>query len=93
MTLHLRFPQGRLVRRQRTKARDLAYATTSLIPPVCVMAYALAFWRLASDIGVANEGPQGFFGHWQIWIALAVGLQLLARSLARRFEAEDQATR
>ncbi len=95
MTLHIRFPQGRLVKRHRAKGRELAIATTSLITPVCVMAYVLAFWRLATDVGVAREsGPQGFFGHWQLWIALAVGLQLTARSLSRKLGTEtDQATR
>jgi urea transporter len=95
MNLRLQFPQGRLVKRERTVARDLAIASTSLIPPLCVMAYALAVWRLAADLGVARDSaPQGFFGHWQVWIALAVGLQLAGRSLSHRLSAkQDQATK
>jgi hypothetical protein len=83
------------VKRERTKGRELVLASISLIPPMCVMAYALAFWRLAADIGMARESaPQGFFGHWQIWIVLAVGLQLAGRSLSRRLNTNsDQATK
>jgi hypothetical protein len=75
----------------------------SLITPTCVMAYVLAFWRLAADIGLAGEsGLHGLLSHWQLWIMLAVGLQFAQRILAKRAQPslvrqgaaqQDQATR
>ena len=48
------------------------------------MAYVLAFWRLASDIGVAGSfGIAGLFSHWQIWIGTGVLLHFAASSLNR----------
>jgi hypothetical protein len=59
----------------------------SLITPTCVMAYVLAFWRLAADIGLAGEsGLHGVLAHWQLWIILAVGLQVTQRILAKRVQ-------
>jgi hypothetical protein len=91
MTLRLRFPQGKLVRRHRSQGRELALVAASLITPTCVMAYVLAFWRLAADIGLAGEsGLHGVFAHWQLWIMLGVGLQATQRMIAKR---ANQATR
>jgi hypothetical protein len=87
MTLRLRFPQGKLVRRHRSQGRELAAVAASLITPTCVMAYVLAFWRLAADMGLAGDsGLQGPLAHWQIWIILAVGLQVTQRILNKRTE-------
>ncbi len=87
MTLRLRFPQGKLVRRHRSQGRELAAMAASLITPTCVMAYVLAFWRLAADIGLAGEsGLHGVLAHWQLWIILAVGLQVTQRILAKRVQ-------
>jgi hypothetical protein len=87
MTLRLRFPQGKLVRRHRSQGRELALVAASLITPTCVMAYVLAFWRLAADIGLVGEsGLHGLLSHWQLWIMLAVGLQVTQRMLNKRAE-------
>jgi hypothetical protein len=98
MTLRLRFPQGKLVRRHRSQGRELAQLAASLLTPTCVMAYVLAFWRLAADMGLAGEsGLGGVFSHWQLWIMLGVGLQATQRILSKRAEPSpvrrDQATR
>jgi hypothetical protein len=87
-----------LVRRQREKHRELAVAALALLTPTSLMAFVLAFWRLAADIGMANEtGVRGLFSHWQVWLVLGVGLQVANRTLARRAvrapEELDQATR
>ena len=48
------------------------------------MAYALGFWRLASDLGLAGEfSITGMFSHWQVSIALALLLNLAAVVLNR----------
>jgi hypothetical protein len=89
MTLRIRFPQGKRVRRHRAEGREMALAFSSLLTPVCVMAYVLAFWRLAADVGLAGDsGLQGPLAHWQVWFAVAAGIQMGGRLLARRLEPE-----
>jgi hypothetical protein len=68
---------------------ELAVACVSLLTPVCVMAYVLAFWRLAADLEMTRDaGPQGFLSHWQLWIAVAAGLHFAARILSRKLDAQ-----
>ena len=56
----------------------------ALLIPLALMAYVLGFWRLASDMGMAGEfGITGLFSHWQIWIPVAVMLQMTAAALNR----------
>jgi hypothetical protein len=91
MTLRIRFPQGKLVRRHRAQRREFALALTSLLTPLCVMAYVLAFWRLAADVGLAGDsGLQGPLAHWQVWIAAGLGMQAAGRILGRRLPAGDK---
>ena len=94
MTLYIRFPQAKLVDEHRAKGRELAIASASLLTPVCVMAYVMAFWRLAADVGISRENaPQGLFSHWQMWLAIGAGLQLTARSLYKKLEQGEWAVR
>ncbi len=80
--IHLR--QGHSLRKTRGKNRQLALASGALLIPASLMAYVLGFWRLASDIGVANEfAIRGLFSHWQIWIVTAVVLHIAAGVLSR----------
>jgi hypothetical protein len=56
----------------------------ALLIPLALMAYVLGFWRLASDMGMAGEfGITGLFSHWQVWIPVAVLLQMTAAVLNR----------
>ena len=88
MTLRIRFPQGRVVKRHREQ--NLIAASASLLTPMCVMAYVLAFWRLAADIGLAKDSAsQSFFSHWQLWIAIAVGLHFAARKWGAKLDSTE----
>ena len=53
--------------------------------PASAVALAVAIWRLAYDLDLATQFaiPMGVFSHWQIWLALAVLLLLLAEMLRR----------
>jgi hypothetical protein len=84
MIVRIRLPQGRPIERKPGKNRHIALACAALLIPAALMAYALGFWRLASDLGMAGEfGITGMFSHWQVWIAVAVAMQLAASALNR----------
>ena len=50
-----------------------------------VASFILGVWILCSDMGWAGAFPltQGFFSHWQIWMALGICTQLAAFRLSR----------
>jgi hypothetical protein len=84
MKVRFRFQEGRHVTRRRGKNRRLAGAVAALLVPTALMAFVLALWRLASDMGMAGEFPiTGLFSHWQVWIAVALGLSFTASGLNR----------
>ena len=49
------------------------------------MAFVLCLWRLGADIGYARSFVihTGVLSHWQVWLALALGLQFFAVVLNR----------
>jgi hypothetical protein len=84
MVVRIRLGKGRPVTRKRGKNRHLAAALGALLIPACLMAYVLGFWRVASDMGITGEfGIKGTFSHWQLWMATAVALHVLATILNR----------
>jgi hypothetical protein len=84
MIVRIRLPQGRPIEPKPGKNRHIAQACGALLIPAALMAYVLGFWRLASDLGMAGEfGITGMFSHWQVWIAVAVAMQLAASALNR----------
>jgi len=84
MLVRIRLQPGRQVARKQRKNRRLALAFGALLIPASLMAYVLGFWRLASDMGLTGEFTiNGFFSHWQIWIAMAAVLHLGATVLSR----------
>lgn len=56
-----------------------------LLTPVALAGYVLAAWRLSSDVGWTEEFfiQRGLLSHWQVWLALALGVQLSAGYLDR----------
>jgi hypothetical protein len=84
MIVRIRLGTGRPIQRKLGKNRHLALACGALLIPASLMAYALGFWRLASDMGFATEsGITGFFAHWQVCIAVGVFLHATASILNR----------
>jgi hypothetical protein len=71
------------VRRQGGKNRNLAAAFAALVTPAALMACALGLWRLGADMGFFSDFAiaTGIFSHWQVWLAIAGVLQLVASSL------------
>jgi hypothetical protein len=64
-------------------SRQLANILVALLTPAALVALVLGIWRVCADLGWA--GPfligDGFFSHWQVWIALSIGLKMLSSSL------------
>lgn len=85
MVVRIRLSYGEALRRTAVANRHAALVVSSLLTPVAVMAWALAFWRLAADLRWTGEFAiaTGLFSHWQVWIALAIALQFAAFLLHR----------
>ena len=67
-------------------SHEAAKLFPALVTPAALIALALGLWRLSADLGWTEEFiiSNGFFSHWQVWIALAIALQTAASSLAAR---------
>jgi hypothetical protein len=54
----------------------------ALLMPVSLLLYSLAAWALGSDLGWSGQFfvAAGPLSHWIIWIALAIGTQIMSRS-------------
>jgi hypothetical protein len=64
----------------------------ALLTPAAVVALVLGLWRVSADLGWTEEFliSNGLFSHWQVWIALAIGLQASATSLAAKFVSDHK---
>ena len=64
-------------------SRQLANVLVALLTPAALVALALGIWRVSTDLGWAQSFviSGGFFSHWQVWIALSVGLKMLSSTL------------
>ena len=77
MRVRIRLQTGPRVRVNRRPNRQAALVIGGLLTPAAVMACALGLWRVAADLrwtsnfAIAN----GFFSHWQVWIAGAAVLE------------------
>lgn len=63
-----------------------ALATASLLTPSALLAFTMAFWIVASDLRWTRDSfpaGGGVLSHWQIWLAAAGVLLLIARLLDR----------
>ena len=85
MIVRIRFGRGPAVRRGRGKNRQLAWAAGALLAPAAVMALALGVWRLAADLRWAREFAvsEGLLSHWQVWLGIAIAIELVAWLLNR----------
>jgi hypothetical protein len=63
--------------------RQLPNILVALLTPAALVALAMGLWRVSADLDWAGAFPipGGFFSHWQVWIALSVGLKMLSSAL------------
>lgn len=78
------------VREAILKQRRFAPVLGFVITPFALTSYVLAFWRLGSDLNWLGEFfiTAGLFSRWQVWLALAIAMQILANQL-NRFGSQD----
>jgi hypothetical protein len=62
---------------------QLANVLVALLTPAAVVALVMAMWRVSADLGWASTFliGGGLFSHWQVWIALSIGLKTLSSTL------------
>jgi hypothetical protein len=62
---------------------QLANVLVGLLTPAAMLALVMGLWRVAADLGWASAFlfTAGFFSHWQVWIALSIGLKMLSFTL------------
>ena len=55
----------------------MAPAVASLLTPAAAVSGVLSLWRLGADLKWTEQFAisQGFFSHWQVWMAIALALQ------------------
>jgi hypothetical protein len=84
MLVRIQLRKGRRVARRSGKNRNAAYTFAALLKPVALIAYVLAIWRLASDMGMTAEFVfTGLFSHWQVWMGIGVLVHTVSYVLAR----------
>jgi len=64
---------------------ELVRMTPMLLSPVAVIFGLMAFWRFGVDAGWTDPFAvtDGLFSHWQVWLAMAIGIQWTAVRLDR----------
>jgi hypothetical protein len=91
MVVRIRLNYGSTLRKTAAANRQAALIMSSLMTPVALMAWALGCWRLAADLKWTGEFAiaSGLFSHWQVWIAVAIGVQFAAFLLHRYGRGDD----
>jgi hypothetical protein len=75
-----------LLRRTIATSEQAADVLVALVTPSAAVASVMGLWRLTADLGWTESFPisTGFFSHWIVWIALAIGLKFGASALAAK---------
>jgi hypothetical protein len=62
---------------------QLANILVALLTPAALVALVMGIWRVGTDLGWARAFliADGFFSHWQVWIALSIGLKIVSSTL------------
>jgi hypothetical protein len=74
------------------KQRRYAPVLGFLMTPFALTGYVLAFWRLGADLNWLGEFfiTKGLLSRWQVWLAIAIAMQLLANQLNRLGSSDDE---
>jgi hypothetical protein len=85
MRISIRLKRGPRVKKTVEKDRKVALAVAALLTPVCVITWMFTAWRIGADLDMTSGFAisSGLLSHWQVWIAISVGVQFLVFSLNR----------
>lgn len=77
----------------RNKNRRLARTLSDWATPASVAACLFALWRLSADLNWIGgfAFSKGLLSHWQVWLAVAVLLQIFGSMLNRYGRGDDEA--
>ena len=80
----IRYPARSKVR-YKAYYKTLSLAVSSLLTPCALVAFTLTFWSIAADMRWSSTFfvSTGLFSHWEVWLASAGLLLLLARLLGQ----------
>ncbi|GAB4421423.1 MAG: hypothetical protein OHK0021_25070 [Bryobacter sp.] len=67
-------------------SREAARLLSEFLMPSAAMAFLLALWRVTADLGWTTSFvfAEGMLYHWQVWLALSLGLGAAHKQLANR---------
>jgi len=85
MIVKIRLRSGPRVRKTVGKKQKAALAISSLLVPVCVMAWMFALWALGADMNLTGSFAfsNGLLSHWQVWAGIAIVLHVAMYFLNR----------
>ena len=80
---------GIAIGRFNVLSKEAANFIGAFLDPVALLALVFGLWRLGVDLDWTGDFviAEGLFSHWQVWIALAIGIkasQSLLKPTARR---------
>ncbi len=85
MRVRLFLGRGPQIRKVKDKNKKLALIASAFLTPAALLAFALAIWRLAADLSLAQGFAiaSGIFSHWQVWLFMAIALEAASFALNR----------
>ena len=85
MIVRIKLRVGPKVATNRNMDAKVALAVASLLTPGAMLCFVLALWRLLADLNVTTTFifESGLLSHWQVWMALGVGVQMASVYLDR----------
>ena len=93
MVVRLRLQKRRSTAYPPPNYQTIALAIAALLMPASLVAFTLAFWRIAADLRWTREFAisSGIFSHWQVWMAGAALLVVIA-AILNRYGRNDRET-
>jgi hypothetical protein len=73
------------IERSAVLSREMAGVVAFALRPAALLALAMGVWRLGIDIGWTQDFfiSAGLLSHWQVWMMLALCVQMTAAFLER----------
>ena len=86
MVVRFKLPGAQYAPAVRRQTAELTELFAFLLTPASVLAFVLAAWRLAADLGWAGQFAigKGMFSHWMVWFAIGALIQFCAISFRSR---------